>query len=189
MSSVPTKEHLEAQYRWDKLIEKLNKLSRKTDLSQETQKLIEGLTYKWNKLHEAGIRRTQSVFAADQRTESARLNNIRKNFQEDLQKLKEQLINLPYSKDKFLNSFLKSLDKLLELLEKLAVFFRNELTVPEGVPIPSSYPCKPVNNQTVPEGADTHSKPEPHKYHFFHPYTSVSNRVEDFLEAFKFAKL
>ncbi len=166
MSSSPSEKHSEAIYRWDKLIEKLNKLSSKTDLSQETQDLIRALSFNWDTLHRAGIKRAQLGFTVHQKTEFATLNNSRKNFQEDLKKLKEQLINLPYSKDKFVNSLLKNLDKLLE---KLAVFFRNKLTVSVDVYI--------------------HSEPEPHKYHFFHPYTSVNNRVEDFLKAFMLAKL
>lgn len=156
---IPNKKLCEVIYRWERLDKELVKLSTKIDLSDETQDLIRTLTSDWDKLNRENIKLDQSMFQKKKES-SALLKETSKRFQFNLTKLKNQLINLPYSKVKLLNSFLKNINKLLE---RLADFFMIESLSDASTPI--------------------YGQLESHKYNFFHPCKSVNNRLEDFLKA------
>jgi hypothetical protein len=158
---IPNKKLCEVIYRWERLDKELVKLSTKIDLSDETQGLIQTLTSDWDKLNRENIKLDQLMFCFCSKKESpALLKETSERFQVNLTKLKDQLINLPYSKVKLLNSFLKNINKLLE---RLADFFMSESLF--NAPISIYGPL------------------ESHKYNFFHPCKSANNRLDDFLKA------
>lgn len=132
-----------------------------TTEDQSRNKLKESIKINDNELFKEK-NKDLAFLANDMKKVFSELEQIKNEFQGNLENLNKQLKALPYSDSKIINSLCENINKLLNIL---ADFFMNGPIISEGVYI--------ANDS------------KPHQFQFFHPSQSVKNCIKDLSEALK----